>query len=68
MRVTVEVEHVDKDRPHNPDGSFVSDGSYAVVEADTENEATLIAAQLVGAVLPQHSMVLRTTILDIDNV
>lgn len=68
MIVTVVVEHVDKGREHRPDGSFASAESVAVVLADTETEATLLAAQLVGATLPQHSMVLRTTIIDIDNV
>jgi hypothetical protein len=66
MTVTVEIEFTDRTR--HADRTFVIDTAFAIVEADTETEATLVAHDMTRALIPRDSMVTATRILDIDNV
>lgn len=66
MIATVEVEFTNRER--HPDRTFVIDTAFAIVEADTETEATLIAHDMTRSLIPRDSMVTATRILDIDNV
>lgn len=74
MIATVAVEFTDRSRHPagitEPDGStFVTDTHYvSVLCEDDDLAATLMAHDLVNAILPRDSMITRTTILDVDKI
>lgn len=62
MELTFVVEFTDRRRAG---GAFITDTAFVTVLADTDTEATLVAAQMAASTIPAGSMVTRTTITDI---
>ncbi len=63
LTFTVEVDFTDRRR--HPAGGFVTATAFVEVMADTDTDATLTAAQMVGGSIPADFMVTATRITDI---
>jgi hypothetical protein len=67
MIATVEVEFTNRER--HPDRTFKLASHFCqVLVGDSDTEATLVAHDLVDALLPRDYMITRTTILDVDRI